>query len=176
MLVAVPIGTVSAAQKSVRPSHSEVLVTGRAEAHPSSRRVSHQMPTGGLELVANLSRFSSPNWTMASIFSNQRMGNFVKNNLLDFLQAAIFNQVPTHSYSLGSEVTLTGAIYCSIKAKRIVNDAVLYEKFSRQINGLLVGSFVLQLKSHLNLQNGSHAPNCLCNSWLTGREVETNEV
>jgi hypothetical protein len=41
----------------------------------------------------------------------------MQNNLLNFLQAAVFNKVPADGYALRPKVALTGAIYRPVKAK-----------------------------------------------------------
>jgi hypothetical protein len=54
---------------------------------------------------------------MTSVLSNERMGYFMKDDLLDFVQAAVFNQVATDSNSSRSKITLTRSIYCAVKTK-----------------------------------------------------------
>jgi hypothetical protein len=45
------------------------------------------------------------------------VGYFVKDDLLDFPKAAIFNQVATYGNSSCSKVTLPGTIDCPIESK-----------------------------------------------------------
>jgi hypothetical protein len=89
------------------------------------------VPTGGLELITDFPGLRAPDWTVTRVLPNQSMGDFMQNNLLYFLQAAIFNQMPADCYSLRAKVTLASAINGSIKPKRIMNDAVLNEELSR---------------------------------------------
>jgi hypothetical protein len=54
---------------------------------------------------------------VASVLPNERMGYLMKNNLLDLVQAAVFNQVATDSNSSRSKITLTRSIDCAVKTK-----------------------------------------------------------
>jgi hypothetical protein len=81
-----------------------------------------------LKLVANFFCLGSPNWPVAGLLANQGVGNLVKDYLLNFFKAAIFNQVPADGDSFSSEVTLTRSVDCPIKSERIIDDAMLDEK------------------------------------------------
>jgi hypothetical protein len=54
---------------------------------------------------------------VAGVLPNERMGYLMKNNLLDLVQAAVFNQVATNSNSSGSKITLSRPIDCAVKTK-----------------------------------------------------------
>jgi hypothetical protein len=54
---------------------------------------------------------------VASVLSNERMGYLMKDDLLDLVEAAVFNQVATNSNSSGSKITLSRPIDCAVKTK-----------------------------------------------------------
>lgn len=79
------------------------------------------MPTGWLKFVTNFPSLGSPDWTVTCILSNQSVGYLMKDDLLDLLDAAVFNQVATDGNSTSPKVTLTSAIDCSVKSERVID-------------------------------------------------------
>jgi hypothetical protein len=94
------------------------------------------VPAGGLKFVTNLPRLGSPNRAVTGIFSNQCVGNFMKDNLLYLLDVAIFDQVSTNGNSASSEVTLACSIDRPVETKGVIDQPMSNKELMRQINGL----------------------------------------
>jgi hypothetical protein len=71
---------------------------------------------------------------MACFFPYQSVGNFMQDDLFDFLRAAIFDQVAADSYYPCAKIALPRSVDCPVKSKRVVNQSVLNKELMGQVN------------------------------------------
>jgi hypothetical protein len=71
---------------------------------------------------------------MPGILAYQSVGYFMQDYLLNFPKAAVFDQVTTDGNSSCPKVTLAGAVNGPVETKGVVDQAMLNEKFMRQVN------------------------------------------
>jgi hypothetical protein len=73
---------------------------------------------------------------VAGLLANQRVGDLVQYDLLDFFESAVIHQVLANCDSPCTKVALTCSSDRSVKAKAVVDERVLDEESVCKVDGL----------------------------------------
>ena len=113
-----------------------MLVAGEAASGVAGNARGHTLPIHLFESVANLFCLRLPNLGVASLLADQRVGNLMQYDLLDFFEGAVLHEVFANCDSPCTKVALTCSADRSVKAEAVVDECVLNEEPICQVDGL----------------------------------------